>query len=360
LDTGVSDTFALDRKSGRLIDGVDTSGLTRENGTIKENGQFSDAYGHGTFLASIIAGGPTPGSGPHSIGVAPAANVVVVKVADEQGMTSLASVLAGLNWVATHSDTVSVANLSLSIERPGERYGIDPLTYAIELTRAQGVTVVVAAGNTTGEVSDPGFAPAALTVGAADTTAKVPTVAPFSGSANVAGIGKPDLIAPGVQILGMTAAGSLIARENPHARQPGGLFRGSGTSHAAAVVSGIAAIVKQQHPHATPLQVKSALRDAALEVGPSPDVSAGAGLVAVPFRLSETNTGESALDLEQWLATRDEWGSAWDSDVWSARSWSARSWSARSWSARSWSSDVWSARSWSARSWSAHSWGDLQ
>jgi serine protease AprX len=370
LDTGVSDTFALDRKSGRLIDAVDTSGLSRENGTIKEKGQFTDAYGHGTFMASVIAGGPSPGNGTRGVGVAPAARIAVVKVADDQGATSLASVLAGLNWVATHSDTVSIANLSLSVEPPSERYGIDPLTYAIELTRAQGVTVVVAAGNVAGHVSDPGFAPAAVTVGAADTTGNVATVAAFSGSASVAGMAKPDLVAPGMQILGMTSAGSQIARDNPHARQPGGLFRGSGTSQAAAVVSGVAAIVKQQHPDATPLQVKSALRDAARHVNSSSALSAGTGLVAVPFRLSETNTGESTLDIEQWLATHDEWGAAWDSDLWSARSWSARSWSARSWSsdawsarswsARSWSARSWSARSWSARSWSTHAWGDLQ
>lgn len=370
LDTGVSDSAALDRRSGRLVDAVDTSGLSHDKGKIVEKGVFSDGFGHGTFMASLIAGGPVEGSGTRGVGVAPAATVAVVKVADNSGETSLSAVLAGLNWVATHADTVAVANLSLSVDRPSELYGIDPLNYAVELTRAQGVTVVVAAGNVAGAVSDPGFAPAALTVGAADTTNRAPTVAAFSGSAVVAGVLKPDVVAPGVDVLGIVPSGSVVARAYPNAKQPGGLFRGSGTSQSTAVVSGIAAIVKQNNPRATPQQVKSSIRDAAVRIVSGSDRLGGSGLVTVPFQLTGTNTGESALDRDLWLVTRDEWGDVWNLDLWSARTWSARTWSARTWSsdawsartwsARTWSARTWSARTWSARTWSTHAWGDLQ
>ncbi|HTC71134.1 MAG TPA: S8 family serine peptidase, partial [Acidothermaceae bacterium] len=157
IDTGVSDTAALNRASGRLVDAVDTSGLNTPNGRVLENGTFNDGYGHGTFMASLIAGGQVPGSGDTGLGVAPGATIDVVKVADADGNTSLAAVLAGLDWVATHSDQVDVANLSLSVDPPASRYGIDPLNFAVTLTRSAGVTVVVAAGNTPGVVGDPGF-----------------------------------------------------------------------------------------------------------------------------------------------------------------------------------------------------------
>ncbi len=262
IDTGVSDSQQLNRRSGRIVDAVDTSGLNAVGGTIRERGPFTDGYGHGTFMASLIAGGPIAGSAL-GVGVAPAATISVVKVADDDGTTSLGAVLAGLNWVATHADTVDVANLSLSVERPSAAYGVDPLTYAVELTRARGVTVVVAAGNDPKAVGDPGFAPAALTVGAADTTGTTPAVAAFSGRSAFAGVGKPDVVAAGVGVLGVMPADTIIARQNPGARQQTGLFRGSGTSEATAITSGVAAAFKQSFPRATPHQVKAAIRGAA-------------------------------------------------------------------------------------------------
>jgi len=90
VDTGVSDTAALDRASGRLVDGVDTSG-----GTAR--GPYEDGYGHGTFMADLVAGGPFAG---RVLGVAPAATVVVVKVASADRSTSLSRVVAGLDWIA--------------------------------------------------------------------------------------------------------------------------------------------------------------------------------------------------------------------------------------------------------------------
>jgi len=87
VDTGVSDTAALDRASGRLVDGVDTSGGTAP-------GPYEDGFGHGTFMADLVAGGPFAG---RVLGVAPAATVVVVKVASVDGSTSLSRVAAGLD-----------------------------------------------------------------------------------------------------------------------------------------------------------------------------------------------------------------------------------------------------------------------
>ena len=377
IDTGVADTAALNRASGRLVDAVDTSGLNTAAGRVHDNGVFTDGYGHGTFMASLIAGGQVPGSGSNGLGVAPGATIDVVKVADSDGNTSLAAVMAGLNWVATHSDQVDIANLSLSVDPPATRYGIDPLNFAVALTRAAGVTVVVAAGNTPGVVGDPGFGPASLTVGAADTTGAKPTVASFSGFANVDGVSKPDVVAAGVNILGEMPVGSAIDQEFPNARQANGLFRGSGTSQSTAIVSGLAALYLQSRPSASPAQVKSAIRDAASNIAGGK--SDGQGLVAVPSgNYGSNDTGEQNLNVRQWFSTAPLWGDlftggAFDARRWSARSWSALDWDARRWAAvgfdarrwsdvtfdaRLWSARMWGSRLWASRMWSASYWGD--
>ncbi len=333
VDTGVTDTPGLTRRSGRLVDAVDTSASPRK-------GPLEDGYGHGTFLASVIAGGPAEGAQSEPVGVAPGATVLVVRVAQPDGTTRLSQVLAGLDWVAGHADQVDVANLSLSYTRPGTAYGADPLTDAVEAVRDAGVTVVVSAGNDPSLVGDPGFTPRALTVGAADLTAAQVQVAPFSGSDVVAGVQKPDLVASGVGVLGVLPPSSVLAQENPKARVSGRLWRGSGTSQAAAVTSGAVALLLQQHPQASPAQVKAALRRAAAPLAGDRD---GAGLLRL-----DAVAGDAADDPAYGPGSGDPTGEGgFDANSWSANSWSANSWSANSWSANSWSANSWSANSWS-------------
>jgi serine protease AprX len=225
--------------------------------------------------------------------------------------------------------------------------------------RAAGVLVVAAAGNTPGEVGDPGLDPQSLTVGAADTDGWWPTVAPFSGSGVVDGVTKPDVVAPGVHILGVEDPGTEIGQDNPLAWDRDGLFKGSGTSEATAVTSGVAAAYLSDHPGSSPLEVKTALRTGAQSLWGS---RSGAGLVTMSgggrhdgHQALSDPTGEAGFDPVAWQA--NSWlGGAWVS--WLASSWSAGSWSASSWSASSWSAGSWSASSWSAGSWSAGSWSD--
>ena len=374
LDTGLSDTPALSRSSGRVTDGVDVSSIA-SGGEARTQGQFTDGYGHGTFLASLIAGDKVPGSGGHALGVAPGARIVVVKVADDQGRTTLSQVLAGMDWVAAHAKApngtqmIQVLNVALAVDRPtAPSYGADPLTAAVEHVRAAGVLVVAASGNVAGEVGDPGLDPQAATIGAADLTDGKPSVAPFSGSGVVAGVQKPDLVASGVHVLGLVPRTSYIAQNNPDGWQDNGLFRGSGTSEATAVASGVAADYFSDHPGATPLQAKTALRDAA--AGDPRDARAGAGLLSMtkngndPKWRNSANSGENTFNANSWNANAWQPGfdwvsllaSSWSASSWSASSWSASSWSASSWSASSWSASSWSASSWSASSWSASSW----
>ncbi len=384
LDTGVSDTAALNRASGRITDGVDVSELDAANGTVRTSGEFTDGFGHGTFLASLIAGDRVAGSGRRGIGVAPGARIVVVKVADDNGDTSLARVLAGFDWVAAHArgpapdnqQMIQVLNVALSIDRPGAAYGEDPLTAAVEHVRDAGVVVVAAAGNDPGGLGDPGMDPYALTVGAADTSRGAASVAPFSGRGTVvAGVSKPDLVAPAVHVLGVMPAATRIWQDHPGGRESNGLFSGSGTSEASAVASGAVALLLSQRPDLsvqTDLSpsalaehgqtvvrtVKASLRAAAMPIGSG----GGAGLLQLPSSRDvprqDRDTANESFDVAAWTANRldgVDWVTLLESK-WSALSWSALSWSALSWSALSWSALSWSALSWSAVSWSAVSW----
>ncbi len=337
VDSGLTDTSVLNRASGRVVDAIDTSALA-DGGASRTSGTFTDGFGHGTFMASLIAGGQYR-NGNHLVGVAPAATVVVVKVAKSDGTTSLSTVVGGLDWIAQHPGSVDVANLSFGHARPADGYGADPLTDAVERVRNAGVVMVVSAGNTAGTVGDPGFDPRVITVGAADLSGDQPVVAPFSGSATVDGVVKPDLVANGVHVLGVLPPGSLIAKANPDAKRDNGLWVGSGTSQATAVTSGTAALLLSNFPNATPAQVKGTLRDAASSLG---DGHAGAGLLRAVKKLTSSADGQ-ALDGR---------GDLTGEGTFNASSWSASSWSASSWSASSWSASSWSASSWSASSWS--------
>jgi serine protease AprX len=329
VDTGVTDTAALNRASGRLRNGFSTQGSS-----------YADGHGHGTFMASVVAGGPVDGSDGKAVGVAPGATVVVVKVADAAGNTSLSDVVSGLNWVVRHAAQIDIANLSFSRERPGSGYGGDPLNAAVERVRAAGVVPVVSAGNDPDRVGDPGFDPVALTVGAADLTERKTSVAGFSGSGVVAGVRKPDVVASGVRVLGVLPADSVVASEHPSAHAAGALWRGTGTSQATAVTSGVAALLLAAHPGASPAQVKASLRAAADDL---PGVRDGAGLLDVTTHVVSGPDGRGY----------DGGGDLTGEGSFDASSWSASSWSASSWSASSWSASSWSASSWSASSWSS-------
>jgi serine protease AprX len=353
LDTGVSDTPALNRESGRLVDAVDVS-----TGEQRTGGTYTDGYGHGTFMADLIAGGSVRGTHGDAIGIAPGATVLVVRVARRSGSTSLSKVLGGLDWIASHADEVDVANLSLSHSRPQRAYGPDPLTAAVEAVRDAGVTVVVSAGNKRGTVGDPGFDPKVLTVGAADLDTG--RVAAFSGSDVVQGMRKPELVASGVDVLGLLPEGSVLESDPGTRHLAHGLFRGSGTSQATAITSGLAALFLASNPSASPTQVKASLVCAARDLRGKRD---GAGLVSATTEIcsdaegqaldgSGDATGEVGFDASAWAA------SAWAGSTWTASSWAASSWAASSWAGSSWAASSWAASSWAASSWAGESWGD--
>ena len=337
VDTGVSDTAALNRASGRLIDAADAS----VPGQVSTGGSYPDGYGHGTFMADLIAGGEVAGTDGKNIGVAPGATVLVVRVANSDGTTSLSRVLGGLEWVASHANEVDVANLSLSRTRPHGEYGPDPLTDAVEAVRDAGVSVVVSAGNHRGTVGDPGFDPRVLTVGAADLATG--RVASFSGSDRVHGVAKPELVASGVDVLGLLPTDSVIAKAPGTKHLSDGLYRGSGTSQATAIVSGLAALLLAEHPAATPAQVKASLRCAAEPLRGNRD---GSGLAQTTATLCAGADGQ-AFD-----GSGDATGEVnFDANAWAANAWAANAWAANAWAANAWAANAWAANAWAAEDW---------
>jgi subtilisin family serine protease len=209
----------------------------------------TDRHGHGTHVASTIAG-TGAASGGKEKGVAPGAALHIGKVLDNDGYGQDSWILAGMEW-ATQNQHAKIVSMSLG---EGPTDGTDPLSQAVDtLSAATGALFVIAAGNsgpTPYSVDAPGAADAALTVGAVDTSDRLAAFSsrgPRTGDNSL----KPDLTAPGVDVL---AARSQYAPEGEGSYQTM-----SGTSMATPHVAGAAALLAEAHPDWTGRQLKDAL-----------------------------------------------------------------------------------------------------
>lgn len=240
------------------------------------SGTTDDHYGHGTHVASIALGSGDASDGVNR-GVAPDADLLVGKVLDEFGNGEMSSIIDGMEWAAGAG--ADVVNMSLG---EAEHYtdGTDPTSVALDtLSARHGTLFVVAAGNAGwyGTVSTPGAASSALTVGAVDDADEV---APFSsrGPRALDQAIKPDITAPGVEIVAARAAGTNEGSEH------GEYVSWSGTSMAAPHVAGAAAVLKQARPELTGQQLKAVLMGAAQHTSASV-FDEGAGRVNLPTAL---------------------------------------------------------------------------
>ena len=338
VDSGVVPVGGL-AQPGRVVYGPDFSseGGNRRLATL-------DTFGHGTHLAGLIAGrDPITGFA----GVAPGARLVSVKVAGSDGETSLARVLAALDWIRRNRTAnglnIRVVNISLGVEDRGG-YRRDVLAWAVEQLWREGIAVVAAAGNngTEAERLDiPAADPYVIAAGATDThNTPDPAddrVADFSSRSDYR---SPDLVAPGTAMVSLRVPGSALDLEYPEARVGSTYFRGNGTSQAAAVVTGLAARLLSVRPKLTPDQLKALLVAGAVDL-PDPRRADGAGRVDLGRSLntatpSARQTWPSAVInhrlLERALKDGHELGGA----QWSGRRWSGRRWSGRRWSGATW------------------------
>jgi len=374
IDSGVVPVVGLDGEA-KIVDGPD---LSFESSA--ENLRYLDTYGHGTHMAGIIAG-----SGEGYEGIAPGARLVSVKVASASGATDVSQVLAAIDWVVEHRHDggLNIRVLNLSFGTDGTQpYTIDPLSYAAEVAWRRGIVVVAAAGNAgygSDELNNPAYDPYLLAVGALDdqgTKSKTDDVVP-DWSSRGDGVRNPDLVAPGKSIVSLRNPGSEIDLTYPEGRVGDHFFRGSGTSQAAAVVSGAAALLLDKRPELSPDQVKALFTSTASHLRNADPVAQGAGALdvraaaaartpeATQEHIPSEGTGslEAArgsahveMDGDALSGEQDIFGEPWDGATWARNSWSGTSWSGGLWNSEVWAGDSWTRNSWSRNSWSGLVW----
>ncbi len=404
LDTGIRPVPDL---AGRILASAD----------FTSEGDGLDRYGHGTHMAGIIAGNGTSSGGTWT-GVAPKANLVSVKVAGADGSTDVSVVIAGLQWIVAHRQTFKIRVLNLSFGTDSKQsYVVDPLNYAVEQAWLSGIFVVMAAGNGgphPATINKPADDPYVVSVGAADVNGTSDRSDDFVAGFSSRGptphnVAKPDLVAPGISIVSNRAVGSTVDVAHPLAILDDHYMKGTGTSQAAAIISGVAALMydaRSMSPNVAKTTIRGSsggvtrdqpgggrgLINAARAVkhsyeGTYVDKPANQNLVPSnglgsldlsrgSFHVDVDVNGDGLLDVLQgetgfgwsegsWSAgswRNASWSAgSWRATEWSAGSWRGAEWSAGSWrtgewSASSWRSDIWSASSWSASSWRADSW----
>ena len=391
IDSGIAGDaadFKAADGSSRVTNVISNPGATRPG----------DDVGHGTHVAGIIAGKSADGA---YVGVAPDADLVAIKTADDQGRSTVLDVINALQFVVAHKDelNIDVVNLSVSSDTP-DSYTEDPLDAAVEFTWHSGVVVVAAVGNR-GDAADavnyaPGNDPFVISVGATDekdtSNPSDDVVADFSSrGVTQDGFSKPDVVAPGAHMTSVGAPGSMFSAECPVCIIAGSYFKMGGTSMASPVVAGAAALILQAHPELNPDQVKAIIvgntngtSDHANELDITKAINANPGQGANQG-VKQNQAVADALAQAGLDPTRATWTSAtWTSATWTQASWSSATWTvatggvaapwakatwtcdacvggangadptSSTWSQSTWSQSTWSQSTWSTSSWSTH------
>jgi serine protease AprX len=337
-----------------------TSGLgTRLIGQINFNSaehQSIDQYGHGTHVTGII-GDDGSSSGGQYMGIAPKANVVGLRVADDSGMAYESDVVAAMQWVYDNKAAYNIRVVNLSLNSSVyQSYDTSPLDAAAEILWFNSVVVVVSAGNNgSATLYPPANDPFVITVGATDDMATLnmtdDAVTTFSAyGLDDLGRPKPDLVAPGRNIIAYLPDVNQLTIPIQH---PEGVvnqyyFRMSGTSMSAPVVTGAAAILIETNPSLTPDQVKYRLMATANKNWPGYNsTTAGAGYLDLYAAITNTstanaNTNLKASNLLSTGSTPITWGSVgWNSVGWNSVGWNSVGWNSVGWNSVGWNSDYW-------------------
>ena len=334
-------------------------GVNRQVADIRFNSDYNqstfDGYGHGTHVASIIGGDGSESSGKY-IGVAPMGNIINVKVSNDDGSASMKDIVQGLQWVLENKDiyNIRVVNLSLN-SAVAESYNTSPLDAAVEILWFNGVVVVVSAGNNgSGAIYPPANDPFVITVGAVNDkgtgTITDDVLASFSAyGTSENGALKPDLVAPGTNIIArMVNLNMGLAGSHPANKVGSQYFRMSGTSMAAPMVSGAAALLLQDEPGLTPDQVKYRLMATANKSWAGYNAKkSGAGYLDIFAAVNGTTNKSANTNLipSQLLSTGSEpitWGSVgWNSVGWNSVGWNSVGWNSVGWNSVGWNSDYW-------------------
>ncbi len=238
IDTGISPHIDLCLPRRKLI---------YFKNFLDDNESPFDDNGHGTFVAGTIASSGLTSFGKYK-GVAPNCNLIVLKALNGQGEASALKILEAIQWISDNAKKYNIKILCLSIGSEPEENN-DPLAKAVETLYYKGICVVVAAGNSgpiRESIKSPGISNYAITVGAIDdrTEKNKIKIADFSSRGPCKNYVKPDIVAPGVEINGLSSK-----LKSPYIKL-------SGTSMSAPIVAGFCALLIEKNPNLTPLQLK--------------------------------------------------------------------------------------------------------
>jgi len=231
-----------------------------------------DLYGHGSHVAGIIWSQIEDYATGTTMGIAPDANILSVRILDENGAGTYADAIEGLQYVVANKDALNIRVINMSLSAYASTpYFIDPLNRAVEQAWAAGLVVIAAAGNEGPDATSitvPGNDPYVITVGALDDQRTpgywsddvLPTWSATGPTLD--GFVKPDVLAAGSNIVSFmhndnhSEDVANLALMHPDYARTSSLFRMNGTSMATAIVSGVAALMLQANPGLTPDQVK--------------------------------------------------------------------------------------------------------
>ena len=298
IDSGVNQIFDLTQSASK------TSRIVYSQNFDPLANTTSDLYGHGTHVSGIIAGnGGSSTCGNCDVtfrGIAPNANIINLRVLDSNGSATDSTVIAAIQQAIALKSLYNIRVINLSLGRGiFESYALDPLCQAVEQAWKAGIVVVVAAGNYGrdnsnsnygyGTITAPGNDPYVITVGAMKTMGTATraddliTTYSSKGPTMLDQVIKPDLVAPGNLVVSdLASTNATLFVNNPqnqvtisyyqtnnNQNASSNYFILSGTSMAAPMVSGAAALLLQQNPSLAPDQVKARLMKTAYKVFPS-------------------------------------------------------------------------------------------
>ena len=414
IDTGVAAVPGL--PASKIVNGPDLSFESQDPDL-----RYLDTYGHGTHMAGIIVGNDTATG---TKGIAPGAKLTSIKVGTASGAVDVSQMIAAIDWVVknkNHDPAYPIKVINLSYGSGGQPdFWSDPLVFAAEKAWQNGIVVVAAAGNngnSVGKLTNPAsdqfiISAGATTVGGTTSTSD-DGVTSFTNVAN----DKPlDALAPGESIVSLRDPGSNIDTGYSSARVGTTLFKGSGTSQAAAVVSGAAALLFQYKPTATPDQIKYALKQGTwlpngiagqrgyklihvntaltqVSTVTSQGTSSATGTGAIEAARGPSHvlsngiqlTGEKGVfgtwSSSAWApksAAKTSWsggafmgvtvaGSGWTGTSWASKTWAGATWTHANWgggtgwtdpnwNGRFWSNGTWNSGTWTGRFWSSDDW----
>ena len=259
LDTGIHPHEDLTTPGNRIVGFHDV--INGESAPYDDNG-------HGTHCAGDAAGNGAMSNGKY-IGPAPEASLVGVKVLDAAGAGSLSSIIQGIEWCVDYKDIHGIDILSLSLGAPAQdSFRLDPLSLAVEEAWHSGLIVCAAAGNsgpTPSTIGTPAINPFVITVGAADDRDTIERsddeIAEYSSRGpTIDQFVKPDIYAPGTNIISLLAPGSTTETELADQIIGEHYVQMSGTSMATPICAGVIALMLEANPNLSPNDIKSILQ----------------------------------------------------------------------------------------------------